>query len=668
MKKVSIIFFMIISFILFSNVNALEIGYCSDSSYEGGMMIDNNEKLGIVSGRTVLFGVSPDDTKVVSKVDVTISTSPNVQITPDGSDLNSGDKIIGSGGNYTIQINSYENYSGVAIFKLKFPTVSSITNYTVTITAKEYDKSNNLKNTKTYNYTMYVFPKKSNCTENTNLNIKSSDGTVKKKSKFVYEISTKKSGIEFTLTPEDSKTTIYYTGYASEKNEKEFSKPKTLTNGKTGNIPLEIGRNHVYFELETECSRLSKEIQKMVVKCDNLLDDELTDTFGGGDIIISVKRVDTRSKVNTLSSLSITDAKIDFKPELKNYIVTVPFSASKVTITSTLTDPKSSYVTGYGNRTVDLKVGSNTVEIKTKAENGTKTTYTLKITRSKNNDSSLKLLKVDDEEVLLKPGELVYSTTVPNKITKPTITAIANDSKAKVAIDKIEELIEGMNIIEITVTSQSGTKSVYELTINREKIISDNSKLKSVQISNYNINFSPDTLNYSIKLEKDVEKLDFIVNTDSEKATYKIIGNKDLKNGSVIKIKVVAEDEVSTTTYSINIEKEETKFNILFIIIPSILIIVIVLIILVLKNNKKKPKTSVLPNNQTYDGPANPNTYNQVDQSMTSQASTNMYNQSDQSITSQASTNMYNQVDQNMTSQINQNMNNDGDGGGIYGN
>ena len=667
MKKVSIIFFMIISLLLFSNVNALEIGYCFDSSYEGGMMTDNNEKLGITSGRTVLFGVSPDDTKVVSKVDVTISTSPNVPITPDGSDLNSGDKIIGSGGNYTIQINSNENYSGVAIFKLKFPTVSSITNYTVTITAKEYDKSNNLKNTKTYNYTMYVFPKKSNCTENVNINIKSNDGSVKKKSKFVYETSTKKSSIEFTLKPEDSKTIITYLGYASKNNESSF-KPKTLSNGKTGTVPLDIGNNQVYFKLETECTRMSDEQQKYVEKCDNVLDEELRETFGGGSVIISVKRIDTRSKVNTLSSLTISDATIDFKPELKNYIVTVPFSAKKVTITSTLTDPKSSYVKGYGNRTVDLKVGSNTVEIKTKAENGSKTTYTLKITRSKNNDSSLKTLKVNEEEILLTSGELVYSTSVPNEITKPTITAIANDSKAKVEIDKIEELLEGMNIINITVTAQNGSKSVYELTINREKIISDNSKLKSIQINNYSINFSPETLDYSLKLEKDVDKLDINVITDSEKANYKVIGNKDLKNESVIKIKVVAEDGVSTTTYSIKIEKEEMKLNILYIIIPSVLIVVILIVVFVLKSKKKGPKMNTLPNSQP-----NPNMNNQIDQNMNSQANPIMDNQTGPTINNQIDSNVnvqtdpivnsqtnasaFDQVDPSMNTQMNQNVN-----------
>ena len=48
----------------------------------------------------------------------------------------------------------------------------------------------------------------------------------------------------------------------------------------------------------------------------------------------------------------------------------------------------------------------------------------------------------------------------------------------------------------------------------------------------------------------DVEKLDLVVETDHEKAKYVVTGNKELENGSVVKVKVTAEDK-KTTKYKI---------------------------------------------------------------------------------------------------------------------
>ena len=311
-------------------------------------------------------------------------------------------------------------------------------------------------------------------------------------------------------------------------------------------------------------------------------------------------RIDTRSKVNTLKSLSISDVSINFKPELKNYIATVPYSVSSVKIYSKLTDSKSNYVDGFGNRTVQLNEGNNDVQIKVRAENGSETTYSIKITREKNNDSTLKSIKVDDDEISIKKGKLRYSLNVDNKVTKPKITATPNDSNAKIEIDNFEELKEGDNEINIIVTASNGMKSNYVVNIIRDKLISSNSKLKNIVIKNHELKFDRDKLNYKIKLSKDEDKLDIAVETANNKAKYLIIGNKELKNNSIVKIKVTAEDGKTTTIYTIEIEKEVKNNNIL-IIIPIIVILIIVIIFIIMNvkktNNKDEAKDEKVDNN-----------------------------------------------------------------------
>ena len=298
-------------------------------------------------------------------------------------------------------------------------------------------------------------------------------------------------------------------------------------------------------------------------------------------------RIDNRSKVNTLKSLNITGVSLSFKPELKNYIASVPYKISSVTINSLLTDPKSTYTKGYGNRTVNLKEGLNTVQVKVKAENESETTYTIKITREKNDDASLKSLTVNDKSISLKNGLLIYSTNVNSDVIKPVIKATANDSKAKVEIEKFGDLKEGDNEISITVTASNGNKGIYVINIIRDKLISTNSKLKTLNVKDHEINFDPEKNDYNVHISYDVEKLDLNIETEHEKAKYVVTGNKDLENGSVIKVKVTAEDEKTISTYTINIEKDKKPFNILYIVIPAVILLLAIVIVMISKKRKE---------------------------------------------------------------------------------
>jgi len=596
MKKVLLIILIYLLSILYINVDALNLGYSTDSDYDGAYVIKENATFAILDGAKHTLIVNYDNMENLGKITIDFSLSSDVSISSNNSELGSGDTLTGSGNSYTININSEtQNPEGLGLFVVSFPRPASTTEYTVNYTAKAYDKSDGLMETKNGRYKYIVFVKPKNCENNTGLSISSSDGSVSKVSNILYKVDTSASSISLTISKDSSKTDIYYWGYGSENSDHFLNDGKKLDDGKINNISVDYGITQLNISLDTECSKLGKE---NLNKLDSI-DYETMIGFESGSaqeqisdyavpVIISINRDDTRSKINTLSSLSITDVDIDFKSELRSYVASVPYKINRVTISSKLTDSKSSYVSGYGNRTVDLKEGNNTLEIKVKAENGSEGVYTIKITREKNDDISLKELKVNDKEIIIKEDVLAYSVNVTNDIIKPIITAIATDEKAKVEIDNIEELLEGSNKINIVVTASNGSKGVYELEIVRDKLISENSYLRNIEVKGYELDFDKDKLEYSIKIGSDVDQLDLNIITDHEKAKYLVTGNKDLKNESIIKIKVTAEDEKTTTTYTIKIEKEKKKLNIFIIIIPIIIVFIIIMTIIILKNKKKK--------------------------------------------------------------------------------
>ena len=80
-------------------------------------------------------------------------------------------------------------------------------------------------------------------------------------------------------------------------------------------------------------------------------------------------------------------------------------------------------------------------------------------------------------------------------------------------------------------------------------------------------------------------------------AKYKIIGNENLKNNSQIKIIVTAEDK-TTTTYQINIKKEQEELTSKLLntdskilsIVTFIILISMILIIKIIKTHVNKEK------------------------------------------------------------------------------
>ena len=201
-------------------------------------------------------------------------------------------------------------------------------------------------------------------------------------------------------------------------------------------------------------------------------------------------------------------------------------------------------------------------------ENQTSTTHQSTTTQApKSNNTNLKTLSVkadDNSDVLLspsfKPNVYEYQSTVASTVKTIEINATLEDSKATMIISNNanEELVAGENNkITITVTAEDGTKRPYVINIKREALTAD-ATLKELTIKeDESFKLKEDVFTYKVKVGKNVKELTISYVLSDENATVLIDGNENLKDGSKVRITVVAQDGTKKV-YTLNIEKEKT--------------------------------------------------------------------------------------------------------------
>lgn len=304
---------------------------------------------------------------------------------------------------------------------------------------------------------------------------------------------------------------------------------------------------------------------------------------------ININREDTRSSNNNLKSLTLSKGNLNFKKSTTTYNVDVDKDTTSIKIDASLEDVKSSFESGFGSRTINLNPGNNTIYIKVRSEIGNVKTYTININREdgKSSDSSLKDIKLSEGKIDFKSNVLEYTLNVEYNIDTFKIEAIPTDEKSKVNITGDEKLKVGENTFTITVEAENGKITTYILKVTRKEEgykLSTNNYIKSLTIKNHSIDFNKKTYKYTIKTKE--KNLDISVLLDDRKAEYKISGNKNLKNGSKVLIKVIAEDG-GIRTYTLNIEKTNNFAIIILMILVTILTGGLVAVIL--SKRKQKP-------------------------------------------------------------------------------
>lgn len=305
---------------------------------------------------------------------------------------------------------------------------------------------------------------------------------------------------------------------------------------------------------------------------------------------LNIKR--TCSDVSTLKGITLSSGILSpsFDKDTKEYKVDVSKDTDKITITPIKTDEQQEIKGDIGEK--ELKFGKNTFKIEVISEKGTTTTYTLNITREDSRDGNryLSSIKLSSGKIMFDKEKYEYNTKVLYDVTTITVEAEAESATSKVVIVGNKNLTVGKNTIIIKVTSENGESTNYKINVIRlseGETLGNNANLSSIEIGKYKLNFDPNKTEYILEI-KDETKLDISVIPEDETSIYKIIGNKNLKNKSVIKIIVEALDD-TTKTYKITIKKTNNKIPL--IILGSSIFVAIVLIVIIILTNKNKNDT-----------------------------------------------------------------------------
>jgi len=318
---------------------------------------------------------------------------------------------------------------------------------------------------------------------------------------------------------------------------------------------------------------------------------------------INVTRPDNRSTDNTLKELKISNGTIDFKSGTTTYNLTI--DATSTVIEATANNAKST-VKGTGTKT--LKYGVNKFEIVVTAENGSTKTYTLNITRPdhRSKNTYLSSLTLSKGTINFDKNKTYYEITVEDTVSQVNISGTVEDSKSKVEGLGTKKLVVGKNTFTIKVTAENGSTKEYKVVVIRKEkeVVTVNNNIKNLSVTGHQLNFNVNTKDYVI--ETDQKTLNIKVELENTESTYRIVGNENLQDGSIIQI-IVTDKEGNNNIYSLHIKntiindssenEDNDKQNnnimtmgktVLIVVLSFIIIVLIALITMQIIKNKKR--------------------------------------------------------------------------------
>ncbi len=182
-----------------------------------------------------------------------------------------------------------------------------------------------------------------------------------------------------------------------------------------------------------------------------------------------------KSTNNYLKSLYIKEYKIlpDFNKDKADYEIDKEIEDDNIEIIAEAEDEKSN-ITGNGK--ITLNSGENNLKISVTAENGEERLYFIKAIKKIKHDVRLNnlILKTNNGiNIDLAPqfnmDIFEYDCNIPNYIDKIDIEAIASENDAIIETVGNEDLKEGLNVINVSVSINNDEKIIYKINVSKEK-------------------------------------------------------------------------------------------------------------------------------------------------------------------------------------------------------
>ena len=187
---------------------------------------------------------------------------------------------------------------------------------------------------------------------------------------------------------------------------------------------------------------------------------------GAGTTTTTPKPEEKKSDDSTLKGLTIEGHELypAFEASTREYNLRVTNDITKITVTPTVNHEKASYK--IQGATEELIVGKNVITVVVTAEDGTSSNYIINVTRNREalSVNHIKFFYIDEtgvkQELVLNP-ELSAEVfeydlgTISHLVSGLNADILANFAEAKIEVSGNENLVEGENIITVTVTMPS---------------------------------------------------------------------------------------------------------------------------------------------------------------------------------------------------------------------
>lgn len=356
--------------------------------------------------------------------------------------------------------------TNLATFTFKAPSVEKDTQYTIRFSAEGMGDEN-LSSVPNSDKSVTITVK---APENNNSNSNNGNGGNNSSSSEPAAKSTEARLKNLKINPND------FTGFKRDK--KEYSVE----------VPNSTSEVEVYAKAVDSKAKISGTGKVSLKEGSNTVEVVVTAEAGNTETYkLNIKRRTAEEETQnasdaTLKNLGINPKEYDFsgfKKDQTEYSAEVPNEIKTVEIYAEATDSKAQ-ITGTGE--IELNEGANEAKVEVVAQDGTKKTYTITITRKASEVATTSLdntkfglsdLTIAGQTISPAFKNDVYSYTVGVKedLASLDIKAIATDSDAKIEIVGNENLQQGENTITIIVKNEKTNQTAtYQITVNKNVV------------------------------------------------------------------------------------------------------------------------------------------------------------------------------------------------------
>lgn len=180
--------------------------------------------------------------------------------------------------------------------------------------------------------------------------------------------------------------------------------------------------------------------------------------------------------------------------------------------------------------------------------------YSATIAAPMSTDNALKSLTVSNATIspAFNAGTTNYTAEVPFEVSQLNVTAVANDSKARVTVNSPNLIPNGTTNVTVTVTAENGAAKTYTIAVKRAQdpnyVASSNNNLSGITVDGFLLSpvFSADKTQYLVWLPYETENITVSGTAADSKASVTVEGGANLVAGQDNEVKVICTAEDGT--------------------------------------------------------------------------------------------------------------------------